>query len=104
MADGRHIVHTSLGDDGDGDGDTVDEFRVEVVDATTGAVTLKIPVPLAAERWTFSATLSTDRYAVLVPSVLPDAAEAPIPLRVIDLADGSTVDVDLALSGLADSD
>jgi hypothetical protein len=104
MADGRRIVHTSLGDDGDGDGDTIDEYRIEVVDSMTGAVTLRVPVPLAAERWSLSSTLSTDRYAVLVPSVLPDAAEAPIPLRVIDLSDGSTLDVELALAGLADGD
>jgi len=104
MADGRRIVHTSLGDDGDDDGDTTDEFRVEVVDAATGAVTLRIPIPLTAERWTLSATLSTDRYAVLVPSVLPDAAEAPIALLVIDLTDGSTLAVDLTLAGLADGD
>lgn len=104
LADGRRIVHTSLGDDGDGDGDTTDRFLIEVVDSVTGTVERSVPVSLTTERWTLSATLSTDRYAVMVPSVLPDAAKAPIPLRVIDLADGSNLDVDLALSGLAEGD
>jgi hypothetical protein len=70
----------------------------------TGTVALDVPVALTTERWTLSTTLSTDRYAVLVASVLPDAAAAPMPVQVIDLADGSTVDVDLSLTGLAEGD
>jgi hypothetical protein len=96
LADGRRLIHSVIEDEGD-----PDQLRMELIDAATGTVELTVRVPADGPGWYVSPTLSTDRFAVLVPSVLPDAEDAPIGVMVVDLDDGEIVDVDLALGPLA---
>jgi hypothetical protein len=95
-ADGRRIVHaTSL--DGEEPGSAGDVFRIEVIDGTSGEVERTIDIPIDEVRWGLAPELSTDRYGVLLSTVLPKAEDAPVPVRVVDLADGETLDIDLEL-------
>lgn len=96
LADGRRLLHAVM--DGEGAGQLV----VEIIDGISGTVELSVEVPVEGPSWYVSPTLSTDRFAVLVPGVLPDAEEAPLEIRVVDLSNGRLVDTDLRLEPISE--
>jgi hypothetical protein len=86
--------------DGDGDGDSQDQYRIELIEASSGNVRQTVIVPYDEERWTLAPTLSTDRYAGMLPTILPDASEGNARVAIVDLVDGRLLDLELSLGGL----
>jgi hypothetical protein len=82
------------------DGDE-DQVRILVLDAATGATESDIVIAGGGRQWTLIDTLSTDRYAVLLPDIVPSVEDTPIPLRVVELHEEREVEVDLQLEPLA---
>lgn len=92
LADGRRLLHAVLQSEGG-----ADRLVLELIDGTSGTVELSVEIPAEGPSWYVSPTLSTDRFAVLVPGVLPDAGDAPLEIMVLDLSDGRLVETDLRL-------
>lgn len=95
-SDGARIVNSVVEDDGDGDGQTSDQLRIELLDARTGVAgqTVRIPVEASPSPWV-TPTLSSDRYVALLDTVLPNLADGPGPVQVVDLAAGTLLEVEL---------
>jgi len=100
MSDGSRMVMSTLEDDGDNDGDTQDQYRIEVIEVATGEIQQTVLVPYDEERWILAPTLSTDRYVGLVPTILPDASEGPTAVAIVDLVEGRLLDMELTLGAL----
>jgi hypothetical protein len=94
-SDGR-IVNSVVEDAGDGDGNSQDQLRIEVLDARTGVATqtVLIPIETGPSPW-ITPTLSSDRYAALVNTVLPSVTDGPGTVRIVDLDAGELLDLEL---------
>jgi hypothetical protein len=96
-ADGTRIIISSLEDAGDDDGNSTDQMRLEVMDARTGVVEQTVLVPTEHALSWVAPTLSSDRYVAILDTVLPNADEGPNAVRVVDLAEGRLLDLELML-------
>jgi hypothetical protein len=95
--DGARIVISSIEDAGDGDGNTTDQLRLEVLDALTGTVKRTVLVPTDDALFWVAPSLSSDRYVALLDSVLPNADEGTHAIRVVDLEAGRLLELELML-------
>lgn len=102
MSDGSRLVMSTIEDDEDGDGNSQDQYRIEVIEAATGESLQTVRLPYDDERWILAPTLSTDRYAAMLTTILPNAPEGPFAVAIVDLVDGRLLDVELGLGALPD--
>jgi hypothetical protein len=95
-SDGSRIVNSVIEDAGDGDGNTQDQLRIEVLDALTGIAqqTVLIPTEQSPTPWV-TPTLSSDRYVALLDTVLPSLVDGPGIVRVVDLEAGELLELEL---------
>lgn len=100
-SDGSRLVNSVIEDAGDGDGNTQDQLRIEVLDALTGIAeqTVLIPTEQAPTPWV-TPTLSSDRYVVLLDSPLPTLDDGPGTVRVVDLEAGELLDLELTFGAV----
>lgn len=97
-SDGARIVNSIVEDAGNADGNSQDQLRIEVVDALTGAAeqVVLVPTERSPSPW-LAPTLSSDRYAALLDTVLPNADEGPHAVQVVDLEVGELLEDELTL-------
>jgi hypothetical protein len=98
--DGARIVISSIEDAGDGDRNTTDQMRLEVLDAFTGTVERTVLVSTEHSLRTVQPTLSSDRYIALFDGVLPHAEEGTKAIQIVDLDAGKLLDVELTLGAV----
>jgi hypothetical protein len=100
-SDGSRIVNSVIEDAGEGGGNTQDQLRIEVLDALTGTAeqTVLIPTEQSPTSW-IKPTLSSDRYAALLDTVLPSLVDGPGVVRVVDLEAGELLDLELAFGAV----
>jgi hypothetical protein len=96
-ADGQRIVLSTLEDDGDGDPNTQDQLRIELLDAATGAVVRTVLVSTEKAFLWLEPSLSSDRYVAILDTVVPKADEGSRAVQVVDLDAGRLLDVELSL-------
>jgi hypothetical protein len=76
---------------------TTEPLRVEVFDTDSGAILRTVELPdQPGLRW-LEPSLSTDRYAAFLRTVLPDVDEGPHSVIVVDLEAGELLDPELML-------
>jgi len=95
-SDGDRIVLSAIEPAGDG-GTSTGQLRIELLDARTGAVERTVLVSTETALLTVVPSLSTDRYVVLLDSVIPNADTGPQAVRVVDLDAGVLLDVEQQL-------
>jgi hypothetical protein len=100
-SDGTRIVNSVIEDAGEGDGNTQDQLRIEMLDALTGVAeqTVLIPAEQGPTPWV-APTLSSDRYVALLDTVLPSLVEGPGSVRVVDLEAGELLDLELTFGAV----
>lgn len=95
-ADGERMVLSSVEPAADG-GSSTGQLRIELLDATTGAVERTVLVSTETALLTVVPSLSTDRYVALLDSVLPNADAGPHAIHLVDLDAGVLLEVELLL-------
>jgi hypothetical protein len=71
--------------------------RIEVLDANSGAIERTVALPDSTPPYWLTPSLSTDRYAAVIATVLPDTDEEPHSVRIADLEAGEFLDLELPL-------
>lgn len=74
-----------------------EQLRIDRVDAKTGAIEQSVKLPEEDALLWLAPSLSTDRYAVTLQTILPDPDEGSRSVSVVDLEAGEVLDLELTL-------
>jgi hypothetical protein len=99
-SDGSGFVISSVEDAGNGDGNSTDQLRIEVLDAQTGAIEKTVLVSTEETLLWVAPSLSTDRFVALTEEVLPHPDEGSQSVLVVDLGEGQLLDTPLELGAV----
>ena len=73
------------------------EDRIEVVEANSGVIERTVKLPESSALYWLAPSLSTDQYAAILGTVLPNTDEGPHSVKIVDLKTGELLDLELPL-------